>query len=97
MEMETKAEGFNQGLKRMLSGESFFITDFRNTNPSGVAHVAFGKRLSAPFPSPWSPVTSPAGGNYPCKVLPLRLDQHNGELVCTSFSALTQRNSALGR
>lgn len=63
VEMETKAEGLAQGMKRMLSGESFFITDFRNANSEGVAKVAFG-------------------GNYPCKVLPLRLDHHNGELVC---------------
>ena len=62
VEMETKADGFQSGLKRMLTGESFFITDFRNTNPSGVAKVAFG-------------------GNYPSKVLPLRLDQLGGELV----------------
>lgn len=67
VEMETKAEGFSQGMKRMLSGESFFITDFKNTNASGVAKVAFG-------------------GNYPCKVLPLRLDQNNGELVRIQLS-----------
>lgn len=62
VEMETKAGGLDSGIKRMLTGESFFITDFRNTNPSGIAKVAFG-------------------GNYPCKVLPLRLDQNGGELV----------------
>jgi uncharacterized protein (AIM24 family) len=76
VEMETKVDGFQSGLKRcgpialrclltcrrVLTGESFFISDFRNTNPGGVAQVAFS-------------------GNYPCKALPLRLDRHGGELV----------------
>jgi uncharacterized protein (AIM24 family) len=43
VEMETSTGGgFGKGLTRMMTGESFFITDFRNTNTSGVAKLVFG-------------------------------------------------------
>lgn len=28
------------------------------------------------------------GGHYPCKVLPLRLDHHGGELICQKVALL---------
>ncbi len=49
--------------KRVLTGESLFMTVFTNSQPSGKAHVAF----AAPYP-----------GN----ILPIRLGDHGGRLIC---------------
>lgn len=45
IEMQTKAEGMMKGLKRMFTGESFFITSFMYTQ-EGSGTVAF----AAPYP-----------------------------------------------
>ncbi len=43
VEMDTSTGGgIGKGFTRMLTGESFFITDFTNTNPTGVARLTFG-------------------------------------------------------
>jgi uncharacterized protein (TIGR00266 family) len=60
--------GMFKGFKRMIAGESFFITNF-TFEGSGKGRVAFG----AP---------------YPGKVVPLDLDQHNGEFLCQKDSFL---------
>ncbi len=47
IEMQTSTGGgLFSGLKRMATGESFFITSFLHAGSSGKAHVAFG----APYP-----------------------------------------------
>lgn len=33
IEMETKTDGLGKAVTRMITGESFFITDFRNSTP----------------------------------------------------------------
>ena len=63
--MNTGAEGgLFGGLKRIVTGESFFITGFLNTAPSGSARVAF----SAPYPGKIVPLDLPAlGGTMLCQ------------------------------
>ena len=64
IEMQTSTGGgFFSGLKRMVSGESFFITSFTN-NGQGKAHAAF----TAPFPSQIIPLDLAAlGGSFICQ------------------------------
>ena len=59
IDMQTNTGGGAfKGFKRMLTGESFFITNFIYQG-SGRAHVAFG----APYPGRWSPWTfQPSSG-----------------------------------
>lgn len=54
--------GLFKGFKRMVSGESFFITTFIHEG-RGKSHVAF----AAP---------------YPGKIIPVQLDDFDGELLC---------------
>jgi len=63
IEMQTTTGGgLFRGFKRMLTGESFFITTFLYTG-GGKGHVAFG----AP---------------YPGKIIPLNLQEHDGQFLC---------------
>ncbi|AEX84909.1 hypothetical protein XO10_02400 [Marinitoga sp. 1135] len=64
IEMQTKATGgIFGGLKRMLVGESFFITNFLNTGHSK-SHVAFG----APYPGKVIPIDlTKFGGEFICQ------------------------------
>ncbi|MCR4399723.1 MAG: TIGR00266 family protein [Syntrophomonadaceae bacterium] len=60
IEMQTQVGGVFKGLKRMVTGESFFITTFLNTG-SRVARVAF----AAPFPGKIIPLDLGAlGGTF---------------------------------
>ncbi|MBP2029533.1 uncharacterized protein (TIGR00266 family) [Methanohalophilus levihalophilus] len=55
--------GLFKGLKRMVTGESFFITSFTNEG-SGKEHVAFG----APYPGKIIPIDlSQQGGSFLCQ------------------------------
>lgn len=65
IEMQTKMEGgMFGGLKRMLTGESFFITNFSHVGPSGKSHVAF----AAPYPGTIIPLDlSKIGGEFFCQ------------------------------
>jgi uncharacterized protein (TIGR00266 family) len=65
IEMETKAEGgLFGGLKRMISGESFFITNFTHNGSSQKSHVAF----AAPYPGNIIPINlSEIGGEFLCQ------------------------------
>src|SRR3972149_7460426 len=55
--------GLFQGFKRMLTGESFFITTFLN-NSQGKGHVAFG----APYPGKIIPLElEKLGGTFLCQ------------------------------
>ncbi|MDR4508388.1 MAG: TIGR00266 family protein [Candidatus Brocadiaceae bacterium] len=64
IEMETSTEGgLFKGFKRMLTGESFFITTFLN-NGSGKKHVSFG----APYPGKIIPLElDTLGGEFLCQ------------------------------
>lgn len=69
IEMQTSTGGgLFKGFKRMLTGESFFITNFTYQG-SGKGHVAFG----AP---------------YPGKVVPVDLENFDGEFLCQKDSFL---------
>ncbi|MBD3271554.1 MAG: TIGR00266 family protein [Elusimicrobia bacterium] len=64
IEMQTSAEGgLFKGFKRMLTGESFFITTFLN-NGSSKRHVSF----AAPYPGKIIPLElSKLGGEFLCQ------------------------------
>ena len=64
IEMQTSTGGgIFKGFKRMLTGESFFITTFLN-NGRGKSHVAFG----APYPGKIIPLDlTNLGGNFLCQ------------------------------
>jgi uncharacterized protein (TIGR00266 family) len=64
VEMETGAGGgMFSGLKRMVTGESFFITSFKNAG-EGKSHVAFG----APYPGKVIPLDlKQLGGSFLCQ------------------------------
>jgi len=64
IEMQTgTGGGLFRGLKRMVTGESFFITSFLN-NGSGKQHVAF----AAPYPGKVIPLDlSALGGKFMCQ------------------------------
>lgn len=64
IEMRTSTGGgLMKGLKRMITGESFFITDFIH-NGSGKGHVAFG----APYPGKIIPLDlAQLGGSFLCQ------------------------------
>jgi uncharacterized protein (TIGR00266 family) len=63
IEMQTAAGGLFKGFKRMLTGESFFITTFLN-NGRGKQHVAFG----APYPGKIIPLhLDKLGGSFLCQ------------------------------
>lgn len=63
--MQTNAEGgLFGGLKRMVTGESFFITSFLHNGASGKSHVAFG----APYPGKIIPLDlGKLGGTFICQ------------------------------
>jgi uncharacterized protein (TIGR00266 family) len=64
IEMQTSTGGgLFSGFKRMITGESFFITTFLNTG-SGKSHVAF----AAPYPGKIIPIDMPQfGGRILCQ------------------------------
>ncbi len=64
IQMQTSTDGGAfKGFKRMLTGESFFITTFYNTS-STKKHIAF----SAPYPGKIIPIDLAAvGGNFFCQ------------------------------
>lgn len=63
IEMQTSSGGLFGGLKRMLTGESFFITEFRNAGRSR-AEVAF----AAPYPGKIVALDlSASGGAFICQ------------------------------
>ncbi|MCX7920900.1 MAG: TIGR00266 family protein [Clostridia bacterium] len=64
IKMQTSTEGgLFKGLKRMVTGESFFITTFYN-NDAGKRHVAF----AAPYPGKIIPIDlSKHGGSFLCQ------------------------------
>lgn len=64
IEMQTSTGGgLFRGLKRMITGESFFITSFLN-NGSGKRHVAF----AAPYPGKVIPLDlTKLGGSFMCQ------------------------------
>ena len=64
IEMETSTGGgLMRGLKRMITGESFFITTF-SYNGSGRGHIAFG----APYPGKIIPLDlQKHGGSFLCQ------------------------------
>lgn len=64
IEMQTSTgSGIFSGLKRMVTGESFFITTFLNAG-SGKSHVAF----AAPYPGKVIPLDmDEVGGEYLCQ------------------------------
>jgi uncharacterized protein (TIGR00266 family) len=63
IEMQTAAGGMFKGLKRMLMGESFFITSFLNSASKKV-RIAF----SAPYPGKIIPLDlRKLGGNFMCQ------------------------------
>lgn len=64
IEMQTSTEGgLFQGFKRMITGESFFITTFLH-NGRGKGHVAF----SAPYPGKIIPLElDKVGGSFLCQ------------------------------
>lgn len=63
IEMQTSSGGLFGGLKRMLTGESFFITEFRNAGRSR-AEVAF----AAPYPGKiFALDLSASGGAFICQ------------------------------
>lgn len=64
IEMQTgTGGGLFKGFKRMVTGESFFITTFMN-NGQGKKHVAFG----APYPGKIIPINlSDEGGRFLCQ------------------------------
>lgn len=64
IEMQTSTDGgVFRGLKRMITGESFFITSFLNTG-QGKRHAAFG----APYPGKVIPLDlTKVGGKFLCQ------------------------------
>jgi uncharacterized protein (TIGR00266 family) len=64
IEMQTKTSGgLFGGFKRMVTGESFFITTFLN-NGSGISHVGF----AAPYPGKIIPIElNEFGGKFICQ------------------------------
>lgn len=59
----TTGGGLMKGFKRMITGESFFITDFTH-HGSGKSHVAF----AAPYPGKIIPLDLPSlGGSFLCQ------------------------------
>jgi uncharacterized protein (TIGR00266 family) len=63
VEMQTSTGGLFKGFKRMLTGESFFITTFLYTG-RGKGHVAFG----APYPGKIVPLElAKLGGSFLCQ------------------------------
>jgi len=63
IKMQTSTGGLFKGFKRMITGESFFITTFFN-NGSGKGHVAFG----APYPGKIIPLElDKLGGSFLCQ------------------------------
>lgn len=63
VEMQTGVGGIFKGLKRMFTGESFFISTFSNTSQA-VSHVAF----AAPYPGSILPINLTAeGGKFICQ------------------------------
>ncbi len=64
IEMQTSTDGgIFKGVKRMFTGESFFITSFMN-NGAGKKHVAF----AAPYPGKIIPLDlAKLGGNFICQ------------------------------
>lgn len=65
IEMQTQAKGgLLGGLKRAVTGESFFITTFHHSGGSGKTHVAF----AAPFPGKIIPMDiGSLGGEMICQ------------------------------
>lgn len=65
IKMQTKAEGgLFKGLKRIVTGESFFITSFIHTGREGKSRVAF----AAPYPGKIIPLDlSTLGGSMLCQ------------------------------
>ncbi len=65
IEMQTKMDGgIFGGLKRLVTGESFFITNFTHKGSSGKSHVAF----ASPFPGNIVPIDlSSIGGEFLCQ------------------------------
>lgn len=64
--------------KRMLTGESIFMTHFTNTAPVGKRRVAF----AAP---------------YPGKIIPLKLSEYGGEILCEKDAFLcAAKGTAVG-
>ncbi len=65
IEMQTKMEGgFLGGLKRAITGESFFITNFTHKGREGKRHVAF----AAPYPGTIIPINlGSLGGEFLCQ------------------------------
>ena len=64
--------------KRMLTGESIFMTHFTNTAPVGKKRVAF----AAP---------------YPGKIIPLKLSEYGGEILCEKDAFLcAAKGTAVG-
>jgi uncharacterized protein (TIGR00266 family) len=63
IQMQTSTGGIFKGFKRMITGESFFITTFLY-NGEGKAHVAFG----APYPGKIIPLEiGKLGGSFLCQ------------------------------
>ncbi len=64
IEMQTSTDGgIFKGLKRMVTGESFFITSFLNGS-GGICHIAFG----APYPGKIIPLAlDKIGGSFLCQ------------------------------
>ena len=63
IQMQTQAGGIWKGVKRMFTGESFFITSFMHTT-DGKGHVAFG----APYPGKIVPLDlKQIGGEFLCQ------------------------------
>jgi uncharacterized protein (TIGR00266 family) len=63
IEMQTAAGGVFSGFKRMITGESFFITTYLY-NGQGKGHVAFG----APYPGKIIPLDlAQVGGSFLCQ------------------------------
>jgi uncharacterized protein (TIGR00266 family) len=65
--------GVGQGLKRLMTGENFFISDFANTGD-----VKALVCLAAPYPS---------------KIIPLKLEEHGGSLICQKGAFLAGANT----
>ncbi len=65
IEMQTKMSGgLFGGLKRVLTGESFFITNFSHSGRQGKRHVAF----AAPYPGTIIPINlAQMGGVFYCQ------------------------------
>lgn len=65
IEMQTKMDGgFLGGLKRAITGESFFITNFTHRGKDSKKHVAF----AAPYPGTIIPLDlSSVGGEFLCQ------------------------------